>query len=323
LDSLYRITPNATRDHGETLDLASRSSRFSMVDMKTPKLIFLVSILLTGLSACSTIPKDSKSNSKTGAPTGAYNGHGASSVSPEVVAKYAPPPLPKEVADRVRNLLEVQSPGLGLPSIDGKTLYFTWAVTGVPQVWKVDGPMRFPEQLTSGSDPTLLNEVTPDGRYLIVSRDRAGEENPGLYLLPAAGGDLIEIQHKKDVRTSFAYLSADGDTVYYLANDIKPDSFALYSYSIPTKEKELLFSEPGIWEVADVIGDTKFLLSKSTGAVTAEYWRFNTETKKVTPVLGQGAKEEFEASFGATPDELFVLTSKFGEYKRLYRVRGE
>lgn len=271
----------------------------------------LISFITTG---CSTF-------SKGGSSKDVYSGHGVESVSKETLAKYAPPALPPELASRVRNLLEVQAPGLGMVGGGGDALYFTWAVSGVSQVWKTDGPLRFPEQMTSGNDQTTISDLTPDGKYLIVSRDRAGEENPGLYLLPTAGGELIEIQHKKGVRTRFEFVNNAGDTIFFTANDIKPDSYALYSYNLETKKKELLFSEDGLWFVADVMNERAFLLGKATGALTAEYWLFDLADKTVVPVIGQNEKEEYYVTFGTKMNEYFVLTPKFSEFRRLYRIR--
>ena len=76
----------------------------------------------------------------------AYEGHGASSVSPEVIAKFAAPPLDPEVARHIQAMLDVRSPGTGLPSPDGKHLFFSWAITGVRQVWRLDGPRGYPVQ---------------------------------------------------------------------------------------------------------------------------------------------------------------------------------
>src|SRR5580704_3955327 len=84
----------------------------------------------------------------------AYSGYGAASVSPEVVAKFAPPPLAPEISRRVQSMLDVRAPGSGAPSPDGKRLFFTWSVTGSPQLWRLDGLQRFPIQMTGGEDAT-------------------------------------------------------------------------------------------------------------------------------------------------------------------------
>jgi dipeptidyl aminopeptidase/acylaminoacyl peptidase len=256
-------------------------------------------------------------------PQTAYKGHGAGSVPPEVIAKYAPKPLPSDLARRIQSMMDVRAPGMGQPSPDGSHLYFGWSVTGTPQVWRLDGPNTFPVQLTGGEDRTTIADVFPDGRTLALQRDRKGEENPGLYLMPAAGGPLTEVQHLPEVQTFFQFVSGDGKWVYYAANDQKPDSYAIYRWNVDTKQKEALVTEPGLWSVGDHRPDGTLLLKKSTGSLTSEYWEWSPSTRALTPVLGQGEKEEYEGTaYGAAPGQLLVLTPKLGEFRRLCRYEG-
>src|SRR5262245_57877818 len=64
-----------------------------------------------------------------------YSGHGAASVAPEILAKFAPQPLDPTVKRRIEAMLDVRAPGGGIASSDGKHLFFTWNVTGISQVW--------------------------------------------------------------------------------------------------------------------------------------------------------------------------------------------
>ena len=52
-------------------------------------------------------------------PQTAYKGHGAESVPAEVIAKYAPKPLPAGLARRIQSMMDVRAPGMGQPSPDG------------------------------------------------------------------------------------------------------------------------------------------------------------------------------------------------------------
>ena len=256
------------------------------------------------------------------APQTPYKGHGAESVPPEVIARYAPKPLPPDLARRIQMTMDVRAPGMGQPSPDGTRLFFGWSVTGTAQVWRLDGPNTFPVQLTGGEDRTTLADVFPDGKTLVVQRDRKGEENPGLYLLPAAGGPLTEIQHVKGVQTFFQFVSADGRWVYFASNDQKPDAYAVYRWNVETKHREALVTEPGLWSVADHRPDGTLLLSKATGSLTSEYWEWSPATRKLAPVLGQDRPEEYTAVYGAAPGQLLVLTPKLGEFRRLCRLEG-
>jgi len=204
-------------------------------------------------------------------PPAAYSGHGAESVSPEVIARFAPPALPAPLAAKIQMLADVRSPLGGQLSPDGQKLYFAWTVTGVPQVWRLDGPNTFPIQMTGGEDRTAVAGITPDGRTLVLSRDRKGEENPGLYTMPASGGPLTTIQHIPGVQTGFELISEDGKWVTFRSNDVKRDSYRILRVELATGKKEVVFDEPGLWGVADWQPDGRLLLRKATGSRTAEY----------------------------------------------------
>lgn len=255
-------------------------------------------------------------------PQSTYAGHGADSVPRETIVKYAPPPLPGEVTRRIQTMLDVRGAVLGTIAPDGKRLFFTWGITGTPNVWRLDGPKSFPVQMTGGEDPTRVAGVTPDGRTLILSRDVGGQEDPGLYVQSADGGPLALIHHKKSTRAFYAFTTDDSRTIYFGANDIKPDSYALYRYDLGTKRRDLVFDQPGLWSVSDHRGDAaglKLLLSKATGALSREYAEYDVVTRTLTPLLGQNEKVEYQAAYAAEPGELLVLTNKLGEFRRLYR----
>jgi dipeptidyl aminopeptidase/acylaminoacyl peptidase len=239
--------------------------------------------------------------------------------TPEVLARYAPTPLPAELRRRVQAMFDVRSPGAGQLSPDGTRLFFNWSVTGSSQVWRVDGPQRFPVQLTGGEDPTTLQGVMPDGRHIVVSRDRGGAENPGLYLQPADGGALETIFQKDGVRASLAYISDDGASIVYAANDRKPDSYAIYHYDVAAHRADLIFGEDGLWSVADHRDDGRLLLEKATGNTSSEYFGYDPAAKALTPLLGQNETEDYDVEFGLGDGELIVRTPKVGDFQRLYR----
>ncbi len=251
-----------------------------------------------------------------------YSGLGKSSVSPETIARFAPPPLAPEVSRRIQSMLDVRAPGMGEPSPDGTKLYFTWRVTGVTQIWRLDGPNQFPVQLTGGEDATAIEDVTPDGATLIVQRDHGGEENPGLYTMPASGGPLTPIQHVPGVQSEFDALSPDGRWVYFHSNDQKKDAYAIYRWDLVEHRRETVIDAPGLWSVADVQPDGHLLVAKATGPISSEYSEWDPATKTLSPRFGQGESVEYTAQYGAHTGELLVLTNKLGDFRRLYAWRA-
>ena len=252
------------------------------------------------------------------APQG-YTGLGAESVTPELIAKFAAPALPREVTRRIQAMLDVRGAGTGLVTAKGDRMFFTSSVTGQPQVWRQDGPMKLAIQLTGGEDRTSLVDLSPDEQWLVVSRDIGGEENPGLYLLKANGGPLEVIQHTPKVQTSLQYIADDGKSLYFRANDITQDSYAIYRYDLATKAKELVFDRPGLWSIADRRG-TQWLLVNQLGNAQNEVFTYDTTTKQLVPLLGQNEVEEYDVHFGARPGEILTVTDKPSDFRRLYRV---
>jgi dipeptidyl aminopeptidase/acylaminoacyl peptidase len=244
-------------------------------------------------------------------------------LSAEVLERFRPRPVAPEVSRRIQSFMDVRAPGLGMLTPDGKTMFFSWAITGVPQIWKLSGPKRFPEQVTGGEDVTALAEITPDGSQLIVQRDRKGEENPGLYLQSTAGGPLVPVQHLEGVRTMFEHLSEDGRTLYFTSNERNRASYVVYSYDLASKSRNVVFDQvEGLWHVSDSKRDGKLLLRKETGALSAEYYEYEPKSAQLTPLFGQNEQEEYFARYGTKEGELIVLTNKPGEYRALYKWSG-
>jgi len=250
-----------------------------------------------------------------------YEGLGPESLSPEEVAKFAAPALDPAVSRRIQAMLDVRGAGGGAITDKGDRQYFTWRVTGTNQVWRQDGAMKFPVQLTGGEDRTSVVALSPDEKWLVVSRDVGGAENPGLYVLDPAGGPLRVVQHAPKVQTELAYVTDDSKALYFGANDIDPASYAIYRWDLADGAKKLVFDTPGLWHVSDHQGD-RWLMTKELGNAQTEIWEYDLATKALTPVLGQHETEEYYATYGAKPGQILVRTNKLGEYFSLYALDG-
>ena len=282
--------------------------------MKNRLILFAISFLLIN---CSSASKESKPGGN------GYSGHGSESLSTDTIQKYSAPALPPEVSRRIQSMLDIKSPGMGMLAPDASEMFFGWRVTGTAQVWKLTGPQKFPTQMTGGSDQTQVVGILPNGKWIVLSRDRNGEENPGLYLQSRSGGALIEIQHKAKVQTGLNWIDADSENLYFSSNDIKPDSYAIYRYSLKSKAKELIFDQPGIWYIADKRDDGLLLLGKATGSLSREFFTYDERTKKLTPVLGQEEKVEYDMLFSSKANEFIVRTNKLGDFHRVYRYANK
>jgi len=248
-----------------------------------------------------------------------YSGHGMDSVPAETLKKFAPPSLDAIMANKLKKIFDVTSPGMGMLSPDKKTLYFTWRVTGISQVWKIDGPKSFPVQLTSGNDAVSINEVAPNGKFLIISKDLNGQETPGLFKLDLKTGFIDELYRKAKVQAGFSFITDDSANMYFTANDKNPDSYSVYKMNLTDKSIETIYDGKGAWYVADQKNNgQKLLLVKYNGAKINEYYDFDSNTKVLKPVIGQNENEEYEVMYSANENEFLVLSNKASDFKRLY-----
>ena len=250
-----------------------------------------------------------------------YTGLGSESVKPEEIAKYVAPPLAENVSRRIQAMLDVRGAGGGAITSRGDRLVYTTSVTGTPQVWRQDGPMKFPIQLTGGEDRTSVAAIAPNDQYVVLSRDIGGSENPGLYTMPIDGGPLKLVQHLPKVQTTLEYISDDSKTLFFRSNDIVPDSYAIYRFDVATGKRELVFDQKGIWNLIDYKGDS-WLLVKALGNTQSEVYQYDVKAKKLVPLLGQNEVEEYSAAFGAKPGQILVVTNKLGDFFRLYSLEN-
>jgi dipeptidyl aminopeptidase/acylaminoacyl peptidase len=255
-------------------------------------------------------------------PEGPYMGHGADSIAPELLEKYRPHDVPPDLKRRIEALIDIRAPGMGRLTPDGKAMYFGWSITGINQIWKLDGPRSFPQQFTAGEDSTTAVAITPDGAWIVLQRDRKGEENPGLYLQPAAGGPLLSVQHIPNVQTLFERVSPDSKYLYFTSNDKKSDSYVVYRWDIAKREREVVLDQDGLWHVSDMRPDGRLLLRKETGSLSAEYYEWDPAQRQLKPLFGQEEREEYAARYGAQDGEILVLTNKASEFRRLYSWTG-
>ncbi len=252
-----------------------------------------------------------------------YAGLGKDSVSADTLKKFAPPALNPVMSNKLKKMFDISSPGMGMLSPDKKTLYFTWRVTGQSHVWKIDGPKSFPVQLTSGSDSVTISEISYDGKFLILSKDVNGEENPGLFKLDLKTGLLEELFRKPKVQAHYSFMTEDSKSIYFTANDKNPDSYTVYKLNLADKSIETIYEGQGYWYVADQDQNgRRLILAKQIGSVQNEFYDFAPKTKSLKPIIGQNEKEEYEVTFSAQKDQYLVLTNKIGDFKKLYTLKG-
>jgi dipeptidyl aminopeptidase/acylaminoacyl peptidase len=108
---------------------------------------------------------------------------------------------------------------------NGRQLLFSSDISGQFNLWRIKVRGGWPEQLTSFENQAVRQvSVSPDGKTILFTADREGDEFNQIYALPARGGwpeawtDAPQVQHYADQ----AGWSPDGRELAYSANAETP-----------------------------------------------------------------------------------------------------
>lgn len=104
-------------------------------------------------------------------------------------------------------------------SLDGKQIVFTTNLTGRDNLWKVSASGGWPIQLSQSDDRENSAVWSPDGKSIVYSSDRGGQEYYDLFAIPSTGGEAVNLTNTNDISEEGGTFSPDGST---LAISYKP-----------------------------------------------------------------------------------------------------
>lgn len=125
-------------------------------------------------------------------------------------------------------------------SADGRDLFFETNVTGRFNIWQVPRRGGWPVQLTVSDERTALGRASPDGRWLLFTQDRGGNEKPNLFLQPLPHGRPRPITATEGVGYRSIRWSPDGRTLAFAAERESPGRYGVYRLDADSAEVDAL-----------------------------------------------------------------------------------
>lgn len=116
--------------------------------------------------------------------------------------------------ERYLNVRSATTPSFGP---DGQ-LAFTMDTTGVPQVWSLDAPQVWPNQLSFHEETVWFVSFSPTRNELIFAMDEGGNERRQLFRLAGDGSDEINLTQHPEAIHQWGGWSHDGDRFAFTAN---------------------------------------------------------------------------------------------------------
>ncbi len=125
---------------------------------------------------------------------------------------------------------------------EGGTAYFVTDITGALELWKVQAHDRWPVQLTDLGEQVTSPEVSPDGKTVVFASDFGGDERSDLYLVPSAGGEIVNLTKSTRAEISPTF-SKDGKRLAYSSDPDEQFVFQLHVRDLETGAETRLTRE--------------------------------------------------------------------------------
>ena len=113
-------------------------------------------------------------------------------------------------------------------SSDGSQIYFTSNITGRYNLWRVPSVGGWPVQVTVSDERTMVEEPSPDGRFLLYSQDVGGDEKPNLFLIDLADRTTRNVTNTKKVGYRDIHWSRDSSALVFAAEREKPGAYSIF-----------------------------------------------------------------------------------------------
>jgi dipeptidyl aminopeptidase/acylaminoacyl peptidase len=110
-------------------------------------------------------------------------------------------------------------------SPDGKEILFTSDFSGRPNLWKVNAEGAWPIQLVQSDERQYGGTWSPDGKWIAFQQDTGGNELWDVFVVPSAGGEVVNLTNTPDIREESPRWSPDGKTI---ALNCKPKTGTVY-----------------------------------------------------------------------------------------------
>jgi len=228
-----------------------------------------------------------------------------------VVSPASPGAAPVPVAE----LYDVRGGSGAMWTPDGKTIVFSTNLTGRYNLWKVSADSGFPQQLTQSDERQSGMSVSPDGKNVLFESDYGGGQISDLFVVPLAGGPVVNLTNTPDVSENAGHFSPDGT---HIAFDRRPAASPMVDIAwmdLATRKVTMLTHEsvPGVfWTIGGFADGGRTLIASRinvTGTQSA-VWRIDTASGKAEALTDPGANMFNKASGVSADGRTIALTTQ-------------
>lgn len=206
-------------------------------------------------------------------------------------------------------------------SHDDQTVLFTSSQSGVLNAWTIAVDGSGLRQLTkSTNENTHSISFFPNDNRILLTRDRAGDENNHVLVLDTDGREL-DLTPGERVRAQFLCWSHDGRSFYIETTERDSVEKDIYRINVETFERSRIFHDRVGLEFAGISNDERlaaFVKIKSLS--DSDVYLYTFASQELTP-LTPHIRDAYYASpcFDATGRYLYFLSDENSEFSQIVR----
>jgi dipeptidyl aminopeptidase/acylaminoacyl peptidase len=207
---------------------------------------------------------------------------------------------------------------------DGDRVAFLTDTTGVPQVWSLDGPGRWPDQHTFYDERVTFASWSPTRPELVFGMDQGGNEREQLYRLDATDGTIRNLTERPDAKHWWGGWSNDGDRFAFASNRRDESVFDVYVQdrdAVGTAAE--LVSEGDGWLTLGGWSpdDTRLTVTESYSNFDQDVSVLDVETGEVSHVTPHDGDVRFESvAWGPEGENLYLVSDADADTLSLVRL---
>jgi dipeptidyl aminopeptidase/acylaminoacyl peptidase len=230
------------------------------------------------------------------------------------------PPVPLELAARVRPYLEARGAGFAGWDPNTRAVLISTRFANVPQLHRVDMPMGARTQISFEAEPVSGSYAPGRGDIILVTKDRGGDEYFQLHTLK--DGRLSLLTDGKSRNQPNAW-SKDGELVAFSStrrNGVDSDLYVMNPRD-PASTRLVHESKGGGWAVIAFAPDKQSAYVADYNSVQdVDLYRLDLATGAMSPI-GNPAAEVAYGGMEVAPDGTLWATSDQGsDFQRLGRL---
>lgn len=190
------------------------------------------------------------------------------------------------------------------------SLAFLMDIDDVLQVWRIDEPDSWPEQLTLGDDGVAFAQWSPTRPELIYGRDADGDGRTQLYRIDADGDRVTPLTDEPSAIHRWGGWSNDGSQFAFAANRRDSGSFDVYVQRRDAEQAERVYESDAWLNVAGWgPNDDRLALTVSHGSHSQDVYVLHVESGQLEQVTPDDEDVRFQSiNFGQDGESLYLIT---------------